>query len=104
FSSYVYHCDLPSFPTRRSSDLVEALAGDGDRARVRLLAAGRQLGGGPALVDRRDRDGAGRARGHGEPVAVLVRRRVEEQRRLRRDRKSTRLNSSHVAISYAVFC
>src|SRR5439155_17763956 len=24
--------------------------------------------------------------------------------RLRRDRKSTRLNSSHVAISYAVFC
>src|SRR5437870_7558616 len=25
-------------------------------------------------------------------------------RQLRRDRKSTRLNSSHVAISYAVFC
>src|SRR5437870_13804718 len=27
-----------------------------------------------------------------------------EERRHRRDRKSTRLNSSHVAISYAVFC
>src|SRR5690349_23398748 len=27
-----------------------------------------------------------------------------EQRRRRRDRKSTRLNSSHVEISYAVFC
>src|SRR5690625_2835948 len=27
-----------------------------------------------------------------------------EQRFLSRDRKSTRLNSSHVAISYAVFC
>src|SRR5690625_6650969 len=26
------------------------------------------------------------------------------QKRLERDRKSTRLNSSHVAISYAVFC
>src|SRR5438067_9729480 len=26
------------------------------------------------------------------------------QRRLGRDRKSTRLNSSHVSISYAVFC
>src|SRR5439155_24468040 len=34
-------------------------------------------------------------------------RRVElrpDQREVRRDRKSTRLNSSHVAISYAVFC
>src|SRR5436190_18075528 len=27
-----------------------------------------------------------------------------ESRRLRRDRKSTRLNSSHTVISYAVFC
>src|SRR5690606_41551029 len=27
-----------------------------------------------------------------------------QQRRLNRDRKSTRLNSSHVKISYAVFC
>src|SRR5574343_893620 len=27
-----------------------------------------------------------------------------EQRRLHRDRKSTRLNSSHITISYAVFC
>src|SRR5207249_11242510 len=27
-----------------------------------------------------------------------------DRRRLRRDRKSTRLNSSHVSISYAVFC
>src|SRR5690625_6848477 len=28
----------------------------------------------------------------------------EQRRELERDRKSTRLNSSHVAISYAVFC
>src|SRR5439155_16530322 len=31
-------------------------------------------------------------------------RRAGAARRSRRDRKSTRLNSSHVAISYAVFC
>src|SRR5436305_12046204 len=30
--------------------------------------------------------------------------RVQEEERERRDRKSTRLNSSHVRISYAVFC
>src|SRR5438045_6947587 len=29
---------------------------------------------------------------------------VEPARRLRTDRKSTRLNSSHLGISYAVFC
>src|SRR5690625_6361844 len=34
-------------------------------------------------------------------VAVLTR---QEPAAIRTDRKSTRLNSSHVAISYAVFC
>src|SRR5439155_18717200 len=33
-----------------------------------------------------------------------ARGRVLRRSRARRDRKSTRLNSSHVAISYAVFC
>src|SRR5437660_12930042 len=40
-------------------------------------------------------------------LVVLVRRqigRVAEEAGARTDRKSTRLNSSHVAISYAVFC
>src|SRR5690554_7346866 len=31
-------------------------------------------------------------------------RRIERELKLREDRKSTRLNSSHVRISYAVFC
>src|SRR5438477_6873459 len=31
-------------------------------------------------------------------------RRVREGKRFGRDRKSTRLNSSHMSISYAVFC
>src|SRR5690606_40644273 len=43
------------------------------------------------------RTGAERRRGHVyAPLALL--------RRIRVDRKSTRLNSSHVKISYAVFC
>src|SRR2546426_1925514 len=32
------------------------------------------------------------------------RRRAAEERALEQDRKSTRLNSSHLVISYAVFC
>src|SRR2546426_8365332 len=50
----------------------------------------------------------GRTRsGHPDPAEAAVRCRIEENRRLReicRDRKSTRLNSSHLVISYAVFC
>src|SRR5437870_9770513 len=60
--------------------------------------------------------------GQDEPVAARHRGRLDEEHvaagrshrqagrdpwhrgTLRRDRKSTRLNSSHVAISYAVFC
>src|SRR5207249_12239873 len=43
---------------------------------------------------------------HGEVVRRSLRRpdqTAQGQRRQRRDRKSTRLNSSHVSISYAVF-
>src|SRR5437763_13192258 len=46
---------------------------------------------------------------HGHPdraddAAVGGRRRVADWRRQQQDRKSTRLNSSHRCISYAVFC
>src|SRR2546427_9403983 len=40
-------------------------------------------------------------RGHGDPAADLEVRRGHS---IGRDRKSTRLNSSHSQISYAVFC
>src|SRR5690606_41637842 len=60
----------PSFPTRRSSDLVPGL----DLGAVELRA-------------HRFRD----PEGNPEAGDIL-------------DRKSTRLNSSHVKISYAVFC
>src|SRR5438874_8791389 len=48
--------------------------------------------------------------GRGGPAAETgggvraVRAAVQRRRRVRGDRKSTRLNSSHVEISYAVFC
>src|SRR5205807_9301924 len=62
---------LPSFPTRRSSDLIVA-------------------------VDRESRK-----------IAGLLNDFLLKQNGLRlrsTDRKSTRLNSSHLVISYAVFC
>src|SRR5688572_31869238 len=72
------HQDLHSFPTRRSSDLGDP----GRRPGVRPA--------GPSPADGADR--AGRGEG-GVRLAVPD-----------RDRKSTRLNSSHSQISYAVFC
>src|SRR5437762_5591786 len=93
--SFCFYCSasprhLHSFPTRRSSDLLVvgrhlALAlehPDGDRGLVVL--GGRE---GLALL-RRDRRVA--VDQPGEDAA--------------QDRKSTRLNSSHRCISYAVFC
>src|SRR5207248_10992993 len=71
------HRDLHSFPTRRSSDL------------------------GPA--PRRGAVRAARRRGAGRGLRRLLRREAA-RRRVEQDRKSTRLNSSHRTISYAVFC
>src|SRR5437868_13248652 len=80
------------FPTRRSSDLIsnaeiaarlqipsEAL----DKAHVRVLSAGVSARTGAPMT--------------AEAQEVLRLMNVP-------DRKSTRLNSSHVSISYAVFC
>src|SRR5437773_6285489 len=48
--------------------------------------------------------GAGAQRGRIRSGARLGCGRVAHPRRGRRDRKSTRLNSSHITTSYAVFC
>src|SRR5690606_41324404 len=90
-----HHRGLHSFPTRRSSDLTaEGKPGRGDAA-ARALARG---------VRRRRRA----ARPDVRLRYVADRRRADGRRRgarpAPRDRKSTRLNSSHVKISYAVFC
>src|SRR5262245_65252559 len=81
------------FPTRRSSDLgaielVRAGAPDAERfAAARAVVVAR-----PAQLER-----------PGEPE---IEHRVDDgaRQRIDRDRKSTRLNSSHLGISYAVFC
>src|SRR3712207_8912680 len=51
---------------------------------------------GDEAAQRRRRERRGGPAGAGHPVPL--------QRRHHRDRKSTRLNSSHANISYAVFC
>src|SRR5205814_9215213 len=97
-SYYVTPRDLPSFPTRRSSDLPNE---DG-----RALS---RAGGNAFRTDRtRRRAGPGRRISH---EARGVGRRLQHGRRDLEgaleewlDRKSTRLNSSHLGISYAVFC
>src|SRR5207249_9998303 len=81
-----YSCpytDLHSFPTRRSSDLKREYS---------------KLVGRPTLLKgyvydkERLRDGETVKSGERVETVVTI------------DRKSTRLNSSHVSISYAVFC
>src|SRR5690606_41566475 len=75
---YLYRChrDLHSFPTRRSSDLIAA------------------------RWCRTVHDDAFR-----QETAAAARATCRMRSDWRgRDRKSTRLNSSHVKISYAVFC
>src|SRR5690606_39866605 len=90
---------LPAFPTRRSSDLAVADHRHGLRELVQLgvvLALAvtlRQV----ALLRCGDL-GAGRRREREQVRVLLAGVELDE------DRKSTRLNSSHVKISYAVFC
>src|SRR5690606_39517747 len=79
---------LPSFPTRRSSDLVEEHHRVGPAPH--LL---RQL---PAFLVAHIAGRRTDEPGHGVALHVLG--------HVQGDRKSTRLNSSHVKISYAVFC
>src|SRR5689334_4234731 len=74
------HRDLHSFPTRRSSDL-------------RIRESLRPDDGHGSHVRERQGQGAGR---QAQADAGAERREP--------DRKSTRLNSSHSSISYAVFC
>src|SRR5699024_12690990 len=77
-----YHQYLHSFPTRRSSDLGGRRQGGGSRART----------------------GQTELPAHPEGVAGTASSNSSRLDCRPRDRKSTRLNSSHVSISYAVFC
>src|SRR5438270_2429283 len=81
------HLDLHSFPTRRSSDLCNPV--ESTRAGHQQVA-GLILGNG---MRREAREDPRHAVAEDQTGNLLV-----------TDRKSTRLNSSHSQISYAVFC
>src|SRR5262245_63746318 len=93
--AYCYHDhrDLHSFPTRRSSDLVLAIAKIPEEEVIRRYKAARDY----ALKLPRA-NGKSASLGIGMGGADSFRFAAEV------DRKSTRLNSSHLGISYAVFC
>src|SRR5439155_27278825 len=91
---YTFHRDLHSFPTRRSSDLSTASSIIAFRKSSPPCSIVRANS---AVVTRMRRTAAMRPtikKGSGTSACA----------RNETDRKSTRLNSSHVAISYAVFC
>src|SRR5262245_64825678 len=77
FSCYCHHRDLHSFPTRRSSDLA---------------ASAKSILPSPLVSTTR------------KLKAMFVGRPAAPPTCWDGDRKSTRLNSSHLGISYAVFC
>src|SRR5690606_41222546 len=82
---------LHSFPTRRSSDLHRnAFFGRGGLGGVFGFAIER--------FDRGGRHVVAATRSDGQPNGG------QRHQNSTQDRKSTRLNSSHVKISYAVFC
>src|SRR5690606_41874652 len=88
-SRYPAHRRAHSFPTRRSSDLHQR---ELTRLRIRIEDLGREELTRDVQIPR--------------VVRGSVERRVHRAPGLPdlSDRKSTRLNSSHVKISYAVFC
>src|SRR5207249_11296280 len=89
---------LPSFPTRRSSDLEQRYEAK--------LANRTDLPPRHGLIWGETHDGnsfhAGGTAGNAGLFATA--RAVFRMAQAKQDRKSTRLNSSHVSISYAVFC
>src|SRR5699024_11616628 len=80
----------PSFPTRRSSDLLTGARGEDPHGRGGEAGAGERVHPGRFRRERAGTARRSRRSGRRSPSRL-------------RDRKSTRLNSSHVSISYAVF-
>src|SRR5438034_5619554 len=91
----LYHCPSPprlhhSFPTRRSSDL--AVAEDHTSSLGLIL---------PSSITTVSPNGWA---GWGSTTCANPRAFLTKETASHADRKSTRLNSSHTVISYAVFC
>src|SRR5690606_40503872 len=95
YASSRVHRHLHSFPTRRSSDLIIEAA--------KALYCGHSV----ADISRSDAGGAelhNTTQRIGELIADARANAYKAACFITGDRKSTRLNSSHVKISYAVFC
>src|SRR5690606_40582943 len=94
----------PSFPTRRSSDLdfYNRLVDELVAAGIEPFATLYHWDLPQALQDRHGGwQSRETAKAFGDYAGYVAERLSD---RVRQDRKSTRLNSSHVKISYAVFC
>src|SRR5205814_8882248 len=85
---------LQYFPTRRSSDLTELTRRQRQREREDLRERTSSII--RQLMKKTDAEIP--------PETGPVLDRIQNWLRYRTDRKSTRLNSSHLGISYAVFC
>src|SRR5437867_9971036 len=86
FYCYGDHRVLHSFPTRRSSDLIAVYDLGGGTFDISVLEVG------AGVVEVKSTNGDTHLGGD------------DVDQRIVEDRKSTRLNSSHRTISYAVFC
>src|SRR5699024_12708467 len=91
FYGYLHHPHLHSFPTRRSSDLDKSEQSAPEQNGKHHPERGKSCG-----ISKNLRS---------DHIAVqLLQGNDKDQKIKSLDRKSTRLNSSHVSISYAVFC
>src|SRR5690606_39565662 len=98
-----HHRDLLSFPTRRSSDLGEGggwIVAEGTPEDVVEYA--RSIS--PKVSASRPRASRAKAAAAAGTAGASLAKARSYTGELLADRKSTRLNSSHVKISYAVFC
>src|SRR5690606_41660525 len=96
---YDYHLAIHHFPTRRSSDLQNVQTVYVVRIKPRETVVADQFSSDYfEIIDFLPGDEAAQTREEWEQ------RRKEAGKPTRLDRKSTRLNSSHVKTSYAVFC
>src|SRR5947209_10100203 len=98
FQCYVHHRDLHSFPTRRSSDLNANWLFQCLRCSLNLFDRAS-----PPVIK------VLRGSGNGCNFSTIASPPLQQDSKVpatreREDRKSTRLNSSHANISYAVFC
>src|SRR5688572_30941668 len=91
FYSYGAHPTLHSFPTRRSSDLIQTILHLAEIRSARVI------------IEVHADLGDARERVHYDHI-LLCRFHHFGVDHIGVDRKSTRLNSSHSQISYAVFC